>query len=58
MQFRAANALFICNEDAKNAVATNAIHVRIDPSVKEIHMNAFRGLLGAVVRSTAEFPIY
>jgi hypothetical protein len=35
------NVLFIYNEDTKNAVPTNMTHVRIDPSVKEIHDRFF-----------------
>jgi hypothetical protein len=33
--------VFIYNEDTKDAIPKNVTHVKVDPSVKEIHDKAF-----------------
>jgi hypothetical protein len=40
--------VIICNKDTKDDIPDNATHVKVDPSVKEIHARAFEECLSLV----------
>jgi hypothetical protein len=40
--------IFIYNEDTKDDIPDNVTHVKVDPSVKEIHAAAFEDCLSLV----------